>query len=96
MGRGERRAHEEVNDDAGPSDEVRDSNFFTVTNFKQMKVKKFNTIGSDHTVQFANTFANLELLEYHTRLHEIFESLLETATEGVALHNQARFVLRSP
>jgi hypothetical protein len=95
MGRGEKRAHDEVNDDAGPSDEVRD-NFFTVTNLKQVKVKKFNTVGSDYTVQFANTFADLELSEYHTRLHEIFESLLETVTEGVPLHDQVRFVLRSP
>ena len=95
MGRGEKRAHEEVDDGAGPSDEVKDSNFFTVTNLKQVKVKKFNTVGSDYTVQFANTFANVELSEYHTRLHEIFESLLETVTEGVLLHDQVRFVLRS-
>ncbi len=47
MGRGEKRAHEEVDDGTGPSDEVRDSNFFTVTNLKQVKVKKFNTVGSD-------------------------------------------------
>ena len=38
MGRGEKRDHEEVNDGAGPSDEVRDNNFFTVSNLKQVKV----------------------------------------------------------
>ena len=37
----------------------------------------------------------MELSEYHTRLHEIFESLLETVNEGVPLHDQVRFVLRS-
>ena len=36
------------------------------------------------------------LSEYHTRLHEIFESMLETVTKGVPLHDQVRFVLRSP
>ena len=94
-GRGNKRAHEEVNDGAGTSDEVRDD-FFAVTSVKQVQVKKFHTTGVDYTVRFKNTFANMELAEYHTRLHEIFESLLETVTEGISLRDQVRFVLRSP
>ena len=84
-----------MNDGAGTSDEVRDD-FFTVTNVKQVQVKKFQTTGVDYTVRFKNTFANMELSDYHTRLHEIFESLLETITEGISRRDQVRFVLRSP
>ena len=96
-GRGEKRSIDEVNNDgAGPSDEVSDTEFFTVTNVKQVQVKKFRTTGIDYGIRFHNIFANLELSEYHTRLHEIFQTLLDTVTEGVPMRDQVRFVLRSP
>jgi hypothetical protein len=93
MGRGEKRSIDEVND--GVTDEVND-NFFTVTNMKQVKVKKFSTTGVDYTVQFTDTFAHLELSQFHDRLHGIFESLLNTITQDIPEHDQVRFVLHSP
>jgi hypothetical protein len=93
MGCGEKRSIDEVND--GATDEVSD-NFFTVTNMKQVKVKKFSTTGVDYTVQFTDTFAHLELSQSHDRLHEIFESILNTITRDIPEHDQVRFVLHSP
>ena len=96
VGRGQKRSINEVNDGEEKSDEVSDNNFFTVTDVKQVKVKKFNTTGMDYIVQFTDTFAHLELSEFHGRLHEIFESLLNVITKDIPAHHQARFVLRSP
>jgi hypothetical protein len=95
VGRGQKRSIDEVNDGAGTSEQVSD-NFFTVSNVKQVKVKKFNATGMDYTVQFMDTFAHLELSQYHDRLHEIFESLLNTVTQDIPMQDQVRFVLQSP
>ena len=73
MGRGDKRAHEEVNDGAGTSDEIRDV-FFTVTKVKKVQVKRFRTTGVHYTVRYKIMFTNMELSDNHTRLHEIFES----------------------
>ena len=43
-----------------------------------------------------DTFAHLELSEFHDRLHEIFESLLSAITKDIPAHDQVRFVLLSP
>ena len=96
VGRGQKRSIDEATDGAGAADEVSDTNFFTVTNMKQVQVKKFRTTGFDYGIRFHNTFANLELSEYHTRLHDIFQSLLDTVTHDIPMHDQVRFVLRSP
>ena len=53
-------------------------------------------VTSSYTVQFTDTFSQLELSQYHDRLHEIFESLLNTVTEGIPVNDQVRFVLQSP
>ena len=95
-GRAQKRSIDEVNDGAGTFDEVSNNNFFTMTDVKQFKVKKFNTAGMNYTVQFTDTFAHLELFEFHDRLHEIFESLLNAITKDIPAHDQVRFVLRSP
>ena len=63
-GRGQKRSIDEVNDGARTFDEVSNNNFFTMTDVKQVKVKKFNTTGMDYTVQFTDTFAHLELSEF--------------------------------
>ena len=95
VGRGQKKSIDEVNDGAGTSEQVSD-NFFTVSNVKQVKVKKFNATGMDYTVQLMDTFAHLELSQYHDRLHEIFESLLNTVTQDIPMQDQVRFVLQSP
>jgi hypothetical protein len=67
-----------------------------VTNVKQVKVKQFRTTGVDYTVQFTDTFAHLELSEFHNRLHEIFQRVHDRVTRDVPSHDQVRLVLRSP
>ena len=91
------QAEEVINDGAGTStDEIGDNSVFTETDVKQVKVKKFNTTGTDYTVQFTDTFSQLELSQYHDRLHEIFESLLNTVTVDIPVNDQVRFVFQSP
>ena len=63
---------------------------------KQVRVKKFRTTGTDYTVRFTNTFANMELSQYHNQLHEIFESLLNNVIKDVPENDQVRFVLQTP
>jgi hypothetical protein len=93
MGHGGKRSIDEVEDSA--TDEVSD-NFFTLTNIKQVKVKKFSTAGVDYTVQFTDTFGHLELSQLLDRLHGIFVSILNTITRDIPEHDQVRFVLHSP
>ena len=63
---------------------------------KQVYVKRFKTTGMDYTVPFTNTLADFELSEYHNRLHEVFERLLQAITQGIQEHNQVCIVMRSP
>jgi hypothetical protein len=93
-GRGEKRTADESGE--GTSEQVSESNYFTVTNVKQVKVKKFRTTGTDYTVRFTNTFANMELSQFHGRLHEIFSSLLSEVVRDVPENDQVHFVLQSP
>ena len=85
-------------DDSGTSTEVReDKSYFIVTDLKQVRARRFATTGLVYTIKFTDTLATLELWEYHTRLRKIFQSLLETVTKDVpVVHDQVRFVLRSP
>ena len=91
VGRGQKRSGEEMSGD----DEVRD-NFFVVSGIKQVNVKKFKTTGTDYAIQFTDTFAHLELSEFHDRLHKIFQSVLDRVTQDIPEHDQVRFVLHSP
>jgi hypothetical protein len=93
-GRGEKRSASESGE--GTSEQVSDSNYFTVTSVKQVKMKKFRTTGTDYTVRFTNTFANMELSKFLGRLHEIFSGLLSEVVRDVPENDQVRFVLQSP
>ena len=75
-GFGKKRSYDEMHgDDSGTSTEVREAkSYFIVTDLKQVRVRKFATTGLDYTIKFTDTLANLELWEYHTRLHEIFQT----------------------
>lgn len=96
-GRGQKRSIDEVNDGVRTSNKVSDNNYyFTMNDFKQVRVEKFRTTGVDYKFKFTDTFANLELSQYHNRLRGIFESLLNSAMQGIPQHDQVRFVLRSP
>ena len=59
MGCGEKRSFE----DDGAETSTAENNF-TVTNVKQVKMKKFGIIGTDNMVQFTDMFAHLELCMY--------------------------------
>ena len=48
VGRGQKRSIDKANDGAGTSDEVSGNNFFTMTDVKQVKGKKFNTTGVNY------------------------------------------------
>ena len=85
-----------MNEGASTSEQVSENNYFTVANVRQVRVKKFKTTGTDYTVRFTNTFANMELSQYHGQLHKIFESLLDAVIEDVPENDQVRFVLQSP
>ena len=93
-GFGKKRSYDEMrDDDSGISTEVRDDKtYFIVTDLKQVRVRRFATTGLDYTIKFTDTLANLELLEYHTRVHEIFQSLLETVRKDVPVHDQVRLL----
>jgi hypothetical protein len=93
-GRGGKRSMDESGEET--SEQVSECNYFTVTNVKQVQMKKFKTTGTDYTVRFTNTFANMELSQYHGQLHKIFDSLLNTVIGDVPENDQVRFVLQSP
>jgi hypothetical protein len=97
VGRGQKRYFEETsNVDNEPGQEGSYENEVrTVQRVKQVNVKKFKTTGMDYHIQFTNAFANVELSEYHERLHEIFQSLLDEVIRGVPPHDQVGFVLHS-
>ena len=105
INQGQKRSYEEMIDDkpqtGGGVDEMSDnetsdeSNFFTVDSVKEVNVKKFKTTGMDYHIRFTNTFADLELSEFHNQLYEIFQRMLNEVIDGVAAHDQVRFVLHS-
>ena len=105
INQGQKRSYEEMIDDepqtGGGVDEMSDdetsdeSNFFTVDRVKQVNVKKFKTTGMDYHIRLTNTFADLELSEFHSQLHEIFQRMLNEVIDGVPAHDQVRFVLHS-
>ena len=61
----------------------------------QSEMKKFNTTGLDYKIQF-NDLQVRGILDVLSRLHQVFDSLLDRVTEGVAMHDQVRFIMHSP
>ena len=51
-GRGEKRSHEDVDDDERP---------YAIENVKEVNIKKFRTKGTNYTLQFNNTMADDEI-----------------------------------
>ncbi len=97
---GQKRPYEEMDSEEpqvgrGQDDDDDDDNGLFVKETSQVNVKKFRTTGTRYHIQFTNAFANKELFEYHNRLHEIFQSLLDEVIRGVSPHDQVRFVLQS-
>ena len=68
---------------------------FTIKSVKQVKVKKFKTTGIDYKIQFNDLQVRgiTDVLRY---LHNVFASVLDRVTDGVAMHDQVRFIMHSP
>ena len=58
-------------------------------------MKRFKTTGLDYKIQF-NDLQVRGILDVLSRLHQVFDSLLDRVTEGVAMHDQVRFIMHSP
>lgn len=94
-GRGEKRIIDDVYDGARTSDQVNENQYFTMTKERQIQVKKFNPTGSDYTVELRDAFSDLDIVQFHERIPDMFESLLNTILQGISQHDQVRLVLRS-
>ena len=62
---------------------------FTIKSVKQDKVKRYKTMGLDYKIQF-NDLQVRGILDVLSRLHQVFDRLLDRVTEGVAMHDQVR------
>jgi hypothetical protein len=89
---GEKRSY--VDDDEPQSGRGQDG--FSVEKGGEVNVKKFRAKGMRYHINFTNVFADTELSQYHDRLHEIFQSLLDSVIGDVPPQDQVRFVLQSP
>ncbi len=92
--RGQKRAYEDI--DEAQIGRGQDDDGFLVEKKSEVNVKKFKTKGMKYHVQFTNAFSDMELSQYHDRLHEIFQSLLDRVIGDVPSLDQVRFVLQSP
>ena len=77
-GRGEKRTHDEVNDD----DDENDERPYVIENVKEVNIDKFKTKGTNYTLRFNNIMADVEIKDVHERLHEVFQHILDD-TVGV-------------
>ena len=94
-GRGQKRSIDEVNDGAGTFDKVSNNNFLTMTDVKQVKVKKFNTTGIDYTVQFMDSLLIWNFLDFMIGSTKYLRVYLNAITKDIPAHDQVCFVLRS-
>ena len=51
-------------------------------------------MGLDYKIQF-NDLQVRAIFDVLSRLHQVFDSLLDRVTEGVAMHDQVRFIMHS-
>ena len=77
----------------GDVDETVES-FYTISEVRQVKSKKFRTTAVDYSVSF-NDLKDLDLIQEYERTQRIFEHLLNDVTRGMAEDDLIRFVLRS-
>ncbi len=68
--------------------------FYTISEVRQVKSKKFRTTAVDYSVSF-NDLKDLDLIQEYERTQRIFEHLLNDVTHGMEEDDLIRFVLRS-
>ena len=88
-GRGEKRTHEGVGDD----DE--DERPYAIEGAKEVNIKKFRTKGTNYSLRFNNTMADVEIKDVHERLHDVFQHILNDTVGDVPSRDQVRMVIHS-
>ncbi len=68
--------------------------FYTISEVRQVKSKKFRTTAMDYSVSF-NDLEDLNLIQEYERTQKIFEHLLADVTNGMDEGDLIRFVLRT-
>ena len=77
----------------GDGDESNES-FYTISEVRQVKSKKFRTTAVDYSVSF-NDLKDLDLIREYERTQRIFQQLLNDVTLGMGEGDLVCFVLRS-
>ncbi len=68
--------------------------FYTISEVRQVKSKKFRTTAMDYSVSF-NDLEDLNLIQEYERTQKIFEQLLADVTNGMDEGDLIRFILRT-
>ena len=85
---GEKRLHDEVDDED-------DERPYVIEGIKEVNVKKFRTKGTNYTLRFNNTMADVEIKNLHERLHDVFQQILDDTVGGVPSCDQIRLIIHS-
>ena len=91
VGRGEKRTHDEVNDDKDENDERP----YVIENVKEVNIDKFKTKGTNYTLRFNNIMADVETKDVHERLHEVFQHILDDTVGRIPSRDQVRMIIHS-
>ena len=89
QGRGEKKMHDEVDEDE------EDERPYAIENVKEVNIKKFRTKGTNYTLRFNNIMADVEIKDIHERLHDVFQHVLDDTVGNVPSRNQVRMVIHS-
>ena len=85
-GRGEKRSHEDDDDDERP---------YAIENVKEVNIKKFRTKGTNYTRSDSTTLWLMMKLQLHERLHDVFQQILNDTTGAAPSHDQIRMIIHS-
>ena len=90
FGRGEKRMHDDVDDDDDENERP-----YVIENVKEVNIKKFRTKGTNYSLRFNNIMADVEIKDVHERLHEVFQHILDDTVGGIPSRDQVRMVIHS-
>ena len=89
LGRGEKRMHDEVDDDE------EDERPYAIEGVKEVNIKKFRTKATNYSLRFNNIMADVEIKDVHERLHDVFQHILNDTVGDVPSRDQVRMVIHS-
>ena len=87
MGRGEKRTHDEVDDE--------DERPYAIEGVKEVDIKKFRTKGTNYSLRFNNAMADVEIKDAHERLHDVFQHIFDDTVGDVPSRDQVRMIIHS-